>query len=97
MSHFAEWKEHVKADVVQIKAEEISVKTLQQELMLTNSSTKHNDELGMIFNSFSDFKSSLQKSIHTVTESVDRIEDSTLVVSTIDTSINENLILERNI
>ena len=51
----------------------------------------------MIFNSFSDFKSSLQKSIHTFTERVDRIEDSTLVVSTIDTSINDNLILERNI
>ena len=97
MSHFAEWKEHVKADVVQIKAEEISVKTLQQEIMLTNLSTKHNDKLGMIFNSFSDFKSSLQKSIHTVTEHVDRIEASTLVVSKIDTSINENLILERNI
>ena len=46
VSHFPEWKQHVWAAVGQIKVAEISVKTLQQELTeLTNSSTKHKDEL----------------------------------------------------
>ena len=60
-------------------------------------STKHNDELGMIFNSFYGFKSSLQKFIRVVTDSVDRIEDSALVVTTTMTIIPEQLILDRKI
>ena len=60
-------------------------------------STKHNDKLGMIFNLFSDFQSSIQKSIQTVTERVDRIKASTLVETKIVTSIPEKLILERKI
>ena len=53
--------------------------------------------LGMIFNSFSDFTSSLLKSIHTVIEGVYRIEASTLVGTTTVISIPENMTLERNI
>ena len=78
--HFSEWKENAQVYVGQINAVEISIKSLQQELIeLTNFSTKNDDELGMIFNSFSAFQSSLQKSIHTVTECVDKIEASNLV------------------
>ena len=51
----------------------------------------------MIFNLFSDFQSSIQKSIQTVTERVDRIKASTLVETKIVTSIPEKLILERKI
>ena len=51
----------------------------------------------MIFNLFSDFQSSIQKSIQTVTERVDRIKASTLVETKIVISIPEKLILERKI
>ena len=44
VSHFPEFKEHVQEVVAQVKAAEISVKNLQQELIeLTNSSTKYDD------------------------------------------------------
>ena len=62
--HFPKWREHIWATMEQVKEAAISVKTLQQELIeLTNSSTKHDDKLGMIFNSFSTFQYSLQNSI----------------------------------
>ena len=68
MFHFPKWKEHLHADVEHIKVEEMSVKTIQQVLLeLNNWFNKQNDKLGMIFNSFSDFQSSLQKPIQTVT------------------------------
>ena len=64
MSHFPEWKEHVQADVVQLKSLEVSIKNLQKKLIeLINLSTKNYDELGMIFNSFSIFQSFLRKYI----------------------------------
>ena len=53
--------------------------------------------MGVIFNSFYDFQSSLKKSIKTVTEPVDSVEASNLVGKTMVTSIPENLILERKI
>ena len=56
-----------------------------------------NDELGIIFNSFSDFQYSLQKYIHTVTKRVDTIEAYILVGTTMMTSFPEQLILERKI
>ena len=62
-----------------VKALEISVKNLQQELIQwTNSSTKQDEEPGMIFNSFATFQSYPQNSIQTVTERVDMIEASNL-------------------
>ena len=58
----------------QVKAAEISVKTLKHYLIeLNNSSTKHDDKLGMIFNSFATFQYSMQKFIQTFTERVDMI------------------------
>ena len=63
----------------QVKVAEISIKYMETELIqLTNSSTKYDDELGMIFNSFATFQSSLQKSIQTVTKRVDNIVASNL-------------------
>ena len=63
----------------QVKVAEISIKYMETELIqLTNSSTKYDDELGMIFNSFANFQSSLQKSIQTVTKRVDNIVASNL-------------------
>ena len=98
VSHFPEWKEHIRAAVGQINMAETPVKTIQQELMeLTKLSTKHNEELGMIFNSFSDYQSSLQKSIQSFIKCVDRIGASALVGKTTMTSLPEQLILERNI
>ena len=62
-----------------LKVAEISIKTLQQELIeLTNSYNKHDYKLGMIFNSFDNFQSSPQKSIHTGNDCVDMIEASNL-------------------
>ena len=93
-SHFPEWKEHVRATVGQIKVADTSVKTLQQELIeLTNLYTKYNYKLGMIFRSISSFKSSIQKSIQTVTKRAYRIEAFTLVVTTTRTSLPEQKIL----
>ena len=82
----------------QIKVGDISVKNLQQELIkLTNLYTKHIDKLRMIINSFSDFQSSLKKSIQTVTESLYSIEASTLVGTITITSLSEKPVLERKI
>ena len=81
--NFLEYKEHVWAAIRQITAE-IPVKNLKQKLVeLTNSSTKHNDELQMIFNSFSACQSYLQRFIQNFTKRIDRIEASTLI-GTID-------------
>ena len=83
MYNFLEYKEHVWAAIRQITAE-IPVKNLKQKLVeLTNSSTKHNDELQMIFNSFSACQSYLQRFIQNFTKRIDRIEASTLI-GTID-------------
>ena len=58
--HVPEWKEHVRAAVGQVKAAEISVKTPKQELIeFANSSTKHDGKLGIIFNIFAAFRSSI--------------------------------------
>ena len=98
VSQFTEWKEHVRKFVGKVKAEEIYIKTLQQELLkLTNSSNKHDDELGMILNIFATFKSSLQKSIQTVTDRVDKIEAYNLGGMAMVTGIPVKLILERKI
>ena len=51
----------------------------------------------MIFNSFSAFQFFLQMSIQTVTERIDSIEDSTLVVNATVTSLPEKMILENKI
>ena len=51
----------------------------------------------MIFNSFSAFQFFLQMSIQTVTERIDSIEDSTLVVNETVTSLPEKMILENKI
>ena len=98
VSNFPEWKERVWAAVGQVKAAEISVKTLKQEVIqLNNSSTKHDDELGMIFNSFDTYQSPLQKSIQTATERIDNIEASKLGGIETVTVIPEQLILERKV
>ena len=98
VSHFPELKEHVQSYVGQVKAAEISVKTLKQEVIqLNNSSTKHDDELRMILKSFSVFRYSLQKSIQTVTGNVEKVEDSTLVGTATVTSLPEKMILENKI
>ena len=98
VSHFQEWKEHVRSTVVHVKAVEISVKTLQHDsIELTNLSNKHDEELGMIFNRFATFHSSLQKSTHTVTERIDMIEASNLGVTGTSTSLPEQLILESKV
>ena len=60
VSNFPEWKERVWEAVVQVKAAEISVKTPKQELIeFANSSTKHDGKLGIIFNIFAAFRSSI--------------------------------------
>ena len=98
VSHFTEWKEHVHTAVGQVKAANISVKALQQELIaLTNSSTKHDDWLGIIFKSFDTFQSSLQKSMKTVTKRIDNIEDYNLGGTATVTGIPDHLILDRRI
>ena len=82
----------------QVKAANISVKALQQELIaLNNSSTKHDDWLGMIFKSFDTFQSSLKKFMHNVTKKVDNIEDYNLGGTATVTGIPDHLILERKI
>ena len=58
--HFTEWKDYIQAAVGQVKAAEISVKTPKQELIeFANSSTKHDGKLGIIFNIFAAFRSSI--------------------------------------
>ena len=80
--HFPECKEHVQAAAIQEKAAEISVKNLQHHLIeLANSSTKHDEKLGIIVNSFATFQSSLQKSIQNFTKSVDMMEPSNLGIT----------------
>ena len=94
VSNFPEWKERVWAAVGQVKAAEISVKTLKQEVIqLNNSSTKHDDKLGMIFNSFATLQSSLHKSIQIVTKRVDKIEASKLGGTLTVIDIPEKMIL----
>ena len=77
---------------------EIPIKNLQQELIeLAKLSTKHDDELGMILNSFSTFQSSPQKLIWTVTDRVDLTEDSKLGGTEMSTGLPEKLILESKV
>ena len=98
VSQFTEWKEHVRKFVGKVKAEEIYIKTLQQELLeLTNSSNKHDHKLGMIFNDFSTFKSSLQKYIQNLTERIDKIDTSNLGGTLTVMGIHDQLILDRDI
>ena len=98
MSHFPEWKEHVHTAVQQVKAAEISVKTLQQELIeLDNLSTKHDDKLGMIFNSFANFQYSLHKYILTVTKRIELTEASNLGGTETLAGLPEQLILDRKV
>ena len=82
----------------QVKAVDKSVKNPQQKLLeLANSFTKHDDELGVVFNSFSIFQSCLQKSIYNVTESIHMIEASNLGGTEMVTVLPEQLILERKV
>ena len=98
VSHFPEWKDHSQAAVRQVKTAEISVETLQQELIeLAKSSSKHNYELVMIFNSFSTFQSSLQKSINTVNKRVDLMEDSNLDGTAMSTGLPKQLTLDMEV
>ena len=84
--------------MVQVKAAESSVKTLQQKLIESdNASTKYYDELGMIINSFAIFKSSLQDSIQNFTKHDDKIEASNLGGTSRVTGIPAQMILERNV
>ena len=77
---------------------EIPIKTLQQELIeLAKLSTKHDDELGMILNSFSTFQSSPHKLIWTVTDRVELTEDSKLGGTEMSTGLPEKLILESKV
>ena len=90
MYHFLERKEHVREAVEQVKEVDIYLKTMQQELIeLTNLSTKHDDDLGMIFNIFDTFQSSLQKYIQTVTERIDMIEASNVGGTAVATGLRE--------
>ena len=96
--HFPEWNEHFRADVGQVKTAEISVKNLKHYLIeLNNSSTKHDDKLGMIFKSFATLQSSLHKSIQIVTKRVDKIEASKLGGTETVTGLPDQLIFERKL
>ena len=60
-------------------------------------STKHYDKLGMIFNSFANFQSYLQKSIQTFSKRVDIIEASNLGGTATATGLPEQLILDKKV
>ena len=60
-------------------------------------STKHNDKLGVIFNSFATFQFSLQKSIQAFTECFLMIEASNLGGTETSMGLPDQLILERKV